>query len=316
MTAKETITGAMLSIAVVAALYEAHRASSALDLAQALQKQQAVFQQQLQDLQGEREGAVKKLEALREENRSLAVSLAGARKTGEGRAQSQPEINSSNDPEALASSWASAVRRLKERMDQMPLAKIPELQFLDAEEWLDVARHVNLDTDAGFRRALAEVRKRAEGVFAHKFQAALDIYLSANSQWPANVDQLSHYFFPPVDEAILQRWEIVPKTTFPGQNFAGDWVLTEKSPVDPDFDWRWMVDSPTGNQVGPYQVSRENEIEALKESLAPVRKAYMAVNDGKQPENAHDLMGFASGQAQFMLVKRLMQMTETNYGGH
>jgi len=81
----------------------------------------------------------------------------------------------------------------------------------------------------------------------------LNTYMGANNgQWPADVVQLKSYFNPPVEDDILQRWEIVPKTAFPGRDFAGDWVLTEKSPVDSEFDHLWTIDGPFSGGVGPY----------------------------------------------------------------
>jgi type II secretory pathway pseudopilin PulG len=321
MTTKETITGTILSVALVAVLFEAHRASNARELAQSLQKQQALLQQQIEALESERDSAVNKLAALREKNRSMAVDLANARAAGGASAVAEGGTTKSDSAaDALASSWADVVRRLKARLEATPSAKIPELQLLDSAAWLEIAQHVNLDSDAGYRRALAEVRKRAEGLFTKKFQAALDIYTSANSgQWPASLDQLTRYFFPPVDNAILQRWQIVPKSafpgreTFPGRELATDWLLTEKSPIDPDFDWRWTV-GPSSASVGAYQYSEENEIEALRETVVtPVLKAYMAANDGKQPQDLRDLMAYASGWEQTMQLRRFLEMTATNH---
>jgi len=269
-------------------------------------------------LENERNSAIKKLQSLREENRSMAVYLASARATGEALPSAAGTTNSDNATDALASSWADAVRRLKARLEETPSAKIPELQLLDSAAWLDIAQHVNLDSEAGYRRALAEVRKRAESLFTKKFQAALDIYMSANNgQWPRSLDQLTRYFFPPVDEAILQRWQIVPKTTFPNREpfpvreSDGDWLLTEKSPVDPDFDWQWTV-GPSSASVVAYQYSKENETESLRETVAPILKAFMAANDGKPPQDPHALMAYASDWDQTLALRRFLELTATN----
>src|SRR6266581_8350791 len=57
----------------------------------------------------------------------------------------------------------------------------------------------------------------------------------------------------PCGEASSRRKdELVPKTAFPGRDFAGDWVLTEKSPVDSEFDHLWTIDGPFSGGVGPY----------------------------------------------------------------
>jgi type II secretory pathway pseudopilin PulG len=310
----------ILSVALLALAYEAHRASANRSFALSLQHQETQLQQQIENLSRERDNVQGELVALREKNRTLALSLA--QKTGpapvstpqDSVALSGARTNPENKTSALANSWVEAVERLKERLEATPSAKIPELQLLDSADWLEVARNARLDTENGFRKAMSDARKRAEGLFVEKFQAALDIYMDAHDgHWPENANQLKSYFFPPVDDAILPRWQIVPKTDFPGRNFAGDWVFTEKSYADPDFDWQWTVDSANSSGVGPYHYSRESQIEALKDDAEPALKAYMAANGGKQPQDPHDLISYTSGSTQLGAVQMLIQMTGTNH---
>ena len=55
--------------------------------------------------------------------------------------------------------------RLKERLEQTPGAKIPELQFATDKDWLNAARG-ELETDSDYRRALSTLRSTAENKVA------------------------------------------------------------------------------------------------------------------------------------------------------
>jgi hypothetical protein len=262
MTARNAIFATMLVVALGAVFYEANRASVSSDKAQA--QQQLKLAQEIEELGREREHAIRELSVLRDENQRLRESpadllklraeLTRLRRDSQERAQLRA-AGTDDETDAIASSRVAAVKKLKQRLEETPKAKIPELQFLEASDWLDLAATANLDSEAGYRKALGEVRKRAEGHFTKKFQSALNTYIGEhNGQWPADLTQLKSYFDPPVEDAILQRWEIVPKTAFPGREFASDWVLTEKSSssVDPEFDHRWTIDGPfSGGVAGP-----------------------------------------------------------------
>ena len=80
-----------------------------------------------------------------------------------------------------------------------------------------------------------------------QLQPALKIYVQANhGQFPANLAQLQPFFKPPVDGAILQRYEIVPHEKVPEAHWGGAWVVTQKSPVDKDYDRRVVVGAEGG----------------------------------------------------------------------
>ncbi len=325
MTAKKALIAVTLAAALATVVYEAHRASAARDEIRALQQQQVQLEEQIKQIADERDQARKESDAVREENRTMARARADLSKLREALARSEsdsPELarlrvtNSDNQTDTLASSWAAVAKQLKQRLEETPSAKIPELQLLDAADWLELARNAKLDTEAGYRSALAEVRKRAEGHFTRSFQSALNTFMGANNgQWPADLEQLKPYFNPPVDEAILQRWAIVPKTAFPGREFAGDWVLTEKSPVDPEFDHQWTIDGPFSGGVGPYHYQpseTDAELQTLKTKLEPVLKAYSAANAGKEPHDPYQLQPYAAEPTQSRALERLIEITTTN----
>src|SRR5204863_2231902 len=73
---------------------------------------------------------------------------------------------------------------------------------------------------------------------------ALKQYAQANNgQFPTEISALEPYFAAPIDDAILQRWEIVPAKSLVQflAEAGGDWVITQKAPVNKQFDTREAI---------------------------------------------------------------------------
>jgi RNA polymerase sigma factor (sigma-70 family) len=304
-TIQKTILAATLTAAIGTGIYEARQVARMRGQIQTLQHQQAPFTEELQQMTRERDEASGKLAALRDDHERLRKDLQRL---------AQVKAAGTGDPTELAAkSWLSRVNALRQRLENLPGAKIPELQFLNENDWLEIA-NTKLETEADYRRTLAEIRKRAEGYFVKRLQPGLKAYMLANNgQWPPDLAQLRPYFNPPVDDTILERWEIVSKDAFPGREFAGDWVITEKAPVDEAFDHRWTIDGPNSAGVGPYQY-QPSEGETLKLALEPALKAYAEANGGKEPVDPSQLQPYLTTPAQRVALERLIQMVTTNDG--
>ena len=138
---------------------------------------------------------------------------------------------------AEVNSWLARVNELKQKLDQRPDLKIPELQFLTPRDWLNVARDARPDTDAGARLAFNYLRAAGKQAFSPTLLRALNSYVQASGgQLPAEVADLKPYFNPPVDDALLDRYQLVrtgKASDVPAQDPA---VITEKAQVDADFD--------------------------------------------------------------------------------
>jgi hypothetical protein len=64
-----------------------------------------------------------------------------------------------------------------------------------------------------------------------------------NGQFPTDLSQLKTYFPSPIDDAILQRYNIVPASTLVSElQPGGDWVITQTAPANPALDWRMAAD--------------------------------------------------------------------------
>lgn len=168
--------------------------------------------------------------------------------------------------------WLARVNQLQQRLKETPNARIPELNYLTALDWLEVAAHASLKTDADYRRTLAELRTRAEKKIVPKLQLALCRYMQAHDlAHPHQLSQLKPYFAQPVPNAILHRWKIVAQARKPQQGGDDGWCILPKGPVDPDYDLQITIDGPFSSGSRPYPTpptAEELELKAILQGIA------------------------------------------------
>jgi hypothetical protein len=271
-----TIQKALLATTVAAALgigiYQARQASLLRDEAQTLRQQRTSLAEQLRQLQRERDDATTRLAAMEGENERLKSGEA-ATELRKLRGEVARRRNAASDPKASSINSALAkVNLLKQRLEQTPGAKIPEFRFLTEEDWLSAAKG-NLNTEDDYRRAFAALRNAAEQVFAPLLQKALGQYLRANQgQFPTDLSQLQPFFKSPVEDDLLQRWQIAPAGNYPNMgDYGSPSVLTQKAAVDEDYDLCAVL-GPQGDGWCNFKV--ENAFQAV----LPVFQAYLAVH--------------------------------------
>jgi len=223
MTAlQKSIVTATIAVLAAAGIFEARQASQLRDKVQTLQQQHAPLVEQIQQLQTERERSARQLAALNADNERLNRSMgellklrgevAGLRRDSQelallkaGRAQPTDASGSAEMNAVLA-----RVGELKQMLTQKPDLNIPELQFLTSQDWLNVAAMAKLETDSGTRIALSRLRSAGKMVFAPMLVKALTDYVQASSgQLPTTMSQLKPYFSPPVEDALLNRYELL-----------------------------------------------------------------------------------------------------------
>lgn len=141
--------------------------------------------------------------------------------------------------------YAARVDRLKQWLDANPSEKIPEFRNLRDDTWLTAVAGVTSDDDLA--RAASNLRANAEMDVMGSLSSALRKFGKNNGgQFPTDLSQLTPYFKTPIDDDILQRYEIVPANSLvAGLQPGGDLVITEKAPVNADLDLR-MACSLTG----------------------------------------------------------------------
>jgi RNA polymerase sigma factor (sigma-70 family) len=138
----------------------------------------------------------------------------------------------------MKSLYAAQVDRLKQWLEANPSEKIPELQGLSNSTWIDAVDR--LATDDDFAGAARILRANAEGQVFSTLWAALRKYGQDHAgQFPADLAELRPYFKTPIDDAILQRYQIIPASSLVTElQPGGDWVITQKAPVNPTLDLR------------------------------------------------------------------------------
>lgn len=306
-TFQKGVVTTILAAAVGAGIYEAHQTSALRTQFQTVQQQQAG---QISQLQRERDDATNRLASLLAEigqlksnqNSAELLKLRGE-VTRLRKASAESNAAQPDSREALMESWLAREDKLKELVKQNPGKAIPELQLLSEQQWLNAAMNAKFDTDKEVRQGLADLRHSAENNFAAVAQPALSKYIEANNgQFPTDVSQLQPYFSAPIDDAILNRWKIVPQSDVPNLRM-GDWLITEKAPVDPEFDNQWAI-----GQNG-YGQSNYNtpDITAAMATLAPAIKAYAAANNGKEPSDPSQFLPYLTTPEQQAAFQTMMK---------
>jgi RNA polymerase sigma factor (sigma-70 family) len=147
--------------------------------------------------------------------------------------------------------WSERAEQLKKWLEANPAGKIPELQFLTDQDWIESIHPHTLSSDEEYRRAMSTVRANAELRVLDILHGALRQYGQANNgQFPRELSQLSPYFRSPVDDAILDRYEIVRTDSLVSELQRGeDWVITQKAPVDEVWDARLTTGLTTGGMA-------------------------------------------------------------------
>jgi len=249
---QKALIGATLAAAVGTVLYEAQRAFTLQEQMQTLRRQPAPAAGQDDALRRQLDEANRQLAALQAQNEKLRRDAADvARLRGEVTRLRDNTPSSNNDPTASAAkSWLARVSQLKERLQQTPGAKIPEFQFLTEQDWLNAAKG-DLNTDEDYRRALSGLRDAAESTFiSTALNPALNQYVQANhGQFPADISQLQPYFDPPVDDSVLQRWEVAPQSAVPSV-IVGGALITQIAAVDADYDQRYAISTNASGATG------------------------------------------------------------------
>jgi RNA polymerase sigma factor (sigma-70 family) len=290
--AMTTLQKALVTVALVAAvgtgIYQAHRAATLRNQVRALQQQQAPLAGQIEELIRNYNDATNRLAVLGNENdRLIRNSRELPRLRGEVsrlRADSQElaRLNgndSKNNETSTEKSLLDRVRLLKERLDQTPAAKNPELQYLTENDWLQAANR-KLDSDDDFLATFSDVRARGEGIFLHTAETALRQYLAANNgQFPTDLSQLKPYFEKSPPDEILQRYHIVPANSNPQANVSGapdNWLITLKSP---DSDSLWALGR---NGVGASSYENSQEMAILAPAMKALLDATPTINGSKR----------------------------------
>ncbi len=315
-TTQKTLILTVLALGAGAGIYGARQVSRLHEQVDALQNQQAPLTAQIEQLRHERDDSKMKLDALLQENEQLRQAsqdvpkLRGevARLRADARELSASKTGTNSATETEMRSWLARVDQLKQRLALTPESQIPELKLLNDQDWLNAAKG-KLESDEDYRRALSGLRGAAESKFASDLRPALSKYIKASGgQFPTDLSQVQPYFKSPVDDAILQRWEIAPADKIPNVRVGGDWIITQKAAVDEEYDGAFVI-GPSGYGTTNFKtVASDRDMESVKNVLDPAYQAYLSANGGKDPSDPSLLAPYLTTPEQQAALKRFQEI--------
>ena len=276
-TLQKAIVTATIAVLAGAGLYEAREASRVEQRVRLLEQQQTLLLDQMRKADSQRadESATSRTLALENERlRRETVELARLR--GEIARLRAAGAGSTGDSalESTIRAWADRVAILKQKLEQMPDKRIPEMQFLTEKHWARAAQDADVESEDGVRNALAGLRTIAKTQFAQMIQSALNHYTNANDGLlPSALSQLSPYFATPVDETLLERYQLLQTGKLSDDPSKA--VVEEIAPPVDD-----LHDSKIGITMNGLFTDSFNGIADAIEAAA---KAFAAANNGRAP---------------------------------
>jgi RNA polymerase sigma factor (sigma-70 family) len=254
--AMTTLQKTLVTVAVATAfagtgIYAARENAQLRGQVQTLLQQQAPMAEQIQELQNSFADATNQLAGLLVENAKLKSNSNGRellKLRGEvTQLRTATAQNDSHDPtDEAAKGVAATVKQMKQWLEQNPNEKIPEFQYLTAQEWLRGASYCpEWKTDDDFAQGLSQLRRDAKRTFANAIGDALANYVAGNNgQLPGDISQLESYFNPPIDGTVLQRYKLLQTGNLRDLP-NNEPLIAEQAPVDDRYDSLFKI-SATG----------------------------------------------------------------------
>ncbi len=193
----------------------------------------------------------------------------------------QKATEASDPASGVARTLAARAVQLKQRLEQMPDKKIPELQLLSEQDWLDAVKHGNLETEADYRQALSELRSIAKKDFGAILRPALDSYIqSHDGQLPNDLAELKPLMQPPVDDSILQRYSLLLTGKVSNLNRETLLVAEIAPPADEEYDtfYRFRL---AGQRLASINPNINTLLDAAKQ--------YVLANNGQFPQDTSQI---------------------------
>jgi RNA polymerase sigma factor (sigma-70 family) len=193
---------------------------------------------------------------------------------------------------------AARASQLRQRLEQAPEKKIPEIKFLSQKDWLDAVGEVeNPESDENFSQAMSNLRSRAKAAFGGMLQKALKQYAQANGDMlPGDLSQLQSYFNPPVDDSVLARYKLIQTGKL--SDLKGQTLVTEIAPrIDDEYDSHFEF---TSNGI------RSSTSSKTEDALVGATTSYANANGGLLPRTAEQLTPFLQTQVDPAQVKKFL----------
>jgi RNA polymerase sigma factor (sigma-70 family) len=317
-TLQKATIAATLTIVAGAGIHQAYKASQLRHQVQMLQQQQTPLAEQIQKLQHERDDATHRLASLTDEKSrdtellKLRAEVTALRQTARERAAT----------ESTTGVWATRIAFLKQRLDQVPDKRIPEMEFLTDKDWAAATRDADLSSDDGMRQAMRALRSAAKDNFLNAMRDAIQKYaaaanggdlpgnpaqlaqaINANAALlPSDLAQLKPYFDVPVEDATLERYQFLP----PGKvhdNLSDILVKEIAPPVDPEYDTHHEMGLNSGG-IG--------NVNLIADAVAAAAKDYAQANNGQMPSDPAQIADYLKQPLEAALVLKYLPKLPTD----
>ena len=316
-TLQKIVITASVAVAVGTGAYEARQISLLRTQVETLRRQQEPFARQAEELHRQRDEALKRLAAADQENARLRRETADIpRLRGEVTALRQTAREGAI-AESTALAWAARITLLKQRVDQMPDKRIPEMDFLTDKDWAAATRDADLTSDDGVRQAMSALRSAAKENFFNAMRGAFTKYaaaanggdlpadpakfaqaLNANvGLLPSELTQLKPYFDVPVDDTTLQRYQLLLHPGTLHDNLSDVIVKEIAPPVDVEYDTHREMGLRSGG-VG--------NVNLIADAVAAAAKGYAQANNGQTPSEPAQIAPYLKQPLDPLLVQKYL----------
>lgn len=277
-TIQKTAIATAFAIVAGAGIYQTHQTAKLRGQIAVIQKQQGPLNEQIRQLESNRDVSAARLASLLAENEKL--------KSGQDLREMmrlRGEVGRMRDE--LQGVPSVRAELLKHKLAGMPEKKIPELALLTEKDWETAAWNADLNSDDGVRVALRDARNKAVDTFFNFARPALKKYLSANNGvLPDDILQLKPYFDAPVTDEMLQRYSLVQSGTLNANLSAS--VIRETAPnVDEDYD---------SNSQMSMNGAGGNIFNKVKDTIQKAAFAFTVDNNGNPPTDPSQLVPYLS----------------------
>lgn len=141
------------------------------------------------------------------------------------------------DPAIIAAldAWFAKIDRLTAYLKANPQMRIPQMDALTGNDWLDVAKNYAFEAEADYRQALGDLRGKARSKFSDQIGKAVVAAIAASGgQAPDDPLALAPYLPPGFNLDILRQLQRNPSGRVPGLTAMG----VDKQPQYPYIDAR------------------------------------------------------------------------------
>jgi len=186
---QKPIVAAAIAIFAGAGVYAAHTASQLETELRSLELQQQQDESAESRIKSQTDQTASQSAAFQSDNEVLRHDIDGLAPDSRELAEQRAE-QAKNQLQTLMTDWLKRVSLLQQRLDQTPGARIPEMELLADQDWLNVTR-TGPETESQYRQAMSRLRYAAQLKFCSILQTALSQYSKATGrQLPTDLTQL------------------------------------------------------------------------------------------------------------------------------